>query len=71
MTPFYSREYHHFVRVGAYFRPNGSEISDVSYCNLAERNARAAKIRSLLREKRLDAALVYPEMDAILSEDAR
>ena len=43
----------------------------MSYYNLAETNARAANVRSLLREKRLDAALVYPEMDAILSEDAR
>ena len=43
----------------------------MSYYNLAGTNARVAKVRSLLREKRLGAALVYPEMDAVLSEDAR
>ena len=31
----------------------------MSYFNMAETNARLARVRSLLREKRLDAALVY------------
>ncbi|OGD21133.1 MAG: hypothetical protein A2W03_03930 [Candidatus Aminicenantes bacterium RBG_16_63_16] len=34
LTPFCSREYPHFVRGGAYFGPNGSELSDAQKRNL-------------------------------------
>ena len=33
LTPFCSREYHHFVRAGAYFGPDGSELSDAQKRN--------------------------------------
>jgi hypothetical protein len=33
LTPFCSREYHHFVRVGAYFGPDGSDLSDAQKRN--------------------------------------